>query len=280
MKKLLQIEWLKQSSFAGFNVLLIIHFFLFALTILGVSAASTNGVSLGGALFKFPNAWSVVPWIASWFNLFLGLIAIIITGNEFSYKTFRQQVLCGQSRSNIISGKVIMLGVLSIYAFILTFITTSVVGLIYTTDYDLVSFWDGSEIMLVYFVQTFAYMAMGMMISTLIRNNALSIVLYLCYALFVEWIFRLIINAFTTSSITEFFPIKIISNLTPLPDFLNMLTSTAGMTIEGGGAPNVGLSQEAFVSPPMDISVTVPIAIAYIAIFLSITYYSANKKNL
>ncbi len=274
MKKLLQIEWLKQSSFAGFNVLVIVHFFLFALTVAGVSAASINGISLGGSIYKFPNAWSVVPWIASWFNLFLGLIAIIITGNEFSYKTFRQQVLCGQSRSNIITGKVIMLGILSIYAFIITFIATSVVGLIYTTDFDLVSFWDGSEVMLVYLVQTFAYMALGMMISTLLRNNALSIVLYLCYAILVEWIFRIIINASIANSVTEYFPIKIISNLTPLPDFTNMLMSSSGMTVEGGASPIPQLTD------PVNLYVTIPVALVYIGIFLSITYYSSNKKNL
>ena len=110
MKKLFNLEKIKALSYPAFRTLMIIHFLLFFLVILVVSRwhFSVPGFSIKG-LYQFPNIWTFFPWVASWFNLFLAIVIIVLVGNEFSFRTFRQNVIDGLSRNDLIKGKLILI---------------------------------------------------------------------------------------------------------------------------------------------------------------------------
>lgn len=277
MRQLLHIEWIKQSNFGAFKVLLILHFSLFCLMMGVLSFADFNGMEIGKVMLSFPNSWSVTTWIASWFNFLLGIIGIIIVGNEFSYLTFRQQVLIGQSRSRILHGKLLVMLILSIYGFLLTFSSSAITGLVFTTDWDMVNLWDSSYLILIYLLQTISYMVFGMFIALLFRNNALSICMFLLYGIIIEPLIRV----FLPYSVSAFFPMKVISNLTPMPKFLDMFSEMAGVSVQGGGSfSNTFSSQLPQIQSNLSEGTLIIVAILYIGLFYALSQYFVRSRNL
>ena len=100
MKRLIQIEWAKVSTYNFFRVILILALVLFLLVTFVLSRIDITvpGFSWKN-IFRFPNIWHTLTWIASWFNVLLAIMVMVITGNEFVTRSFRQQVMSGLSRN-------------------------------------------------------------------------------------------------------------------------------------------------------------------------------------
>lgn len=216
MKKLFKIELVKVLNYASFKVILILHFLLFLLVIF---ISTQFEISVPGFtvknLFQFPHVWESFAWIASWFNLLLAILLIVLVGNEYSYKTFRQQVITGLSRNDLILGKSIVIFIVAIYGVLLVFFTSTIFGLIFTKGLSVSILFEKSYILIVYFIQAIGYMTLGFLITILFRNTALSIVMFLLYFLLIEPIIRLLFPR----DVRLYFPVKIISNLTPGQNF-------------------------------------------------------------
>ena len=107
MKKLFQIELIKTFNNSTFRVFLSLHFLLFLLLVYVSTRVDITAPGFSTKkMFMFPNVWEVFSWMASWFNLlFLGITVIVLTGNEFSFKTARMQIMNGLSRNEFLLGK-------------------------------------------------------------------------------------------------------------------------------------------------------------------------------
>ena len=193
MKKLFKIELVKVLNYSSFKVVLILHFLLFLLVIFISTQIeiSVPGFTMKN-LFQFPHVWESFAWMASWFNLLLAMLLIVLVGNEYSYKTFRQQVITGLSRNDIILGKGIVIFFVALYGVILVLLTSTVFGLIFTKGLTFSIVFEKSYILIVYFIQAIGYMTLGFLITVLFRNTALSIVMFLLYFLLIEPIIRLL----------------------------------------------------------------------------------------
>ncbi len=274
MKKLFALEKIKALSYPAFRTLMIIHFLLFFIVILVVSRwhFSIPGFSIKG-LYQFPNIWQFFPWVASWFNIFLTIVLITLVGNEFSFRTFRQNVIDGLSRNDLIKGKLILIFTIAVYTFIIVLIAVLIFGVIFTKEFSLQIIFDNSYLILVYFVQAIGYMTLGLMFAVIFRNNALSIILFLLYFP-VEGIFRLFFKA----EYRAYFPLKIISNLTPRPEFLT-ITSEQSFTNSAGNS-QLDLTEMGIVPESLPLGITVVVAIAYIGFFIALSTFLLNKRNL
>lgn len=274
MKKLFQIEKVKALSYPAFRTLMIIHFILFLLVALIVSRIefSVPGFSINN-LYKFPNIWKFLPWTASWFNLFLAIVVILLTGNEFLFRTFRQNIIDGLSRYDLLKGKLILIFSISLYTFILVFLTGLVFGLLNTKDTTFIMFIENIHILLVYFVQAIAYMILGMLFALIFRNNALSIIMFILYFFPIEPIVRVVFP----ESARLFFPIKIISNLTPKPEVFSLTSENAYSTAPGGNT--LELEQLGIVSKQLPLEVNTIISIGYILLFVFISGVMVRKRN-
>ena len=113
MLRLLQIEWMKVKNYRTFWILL-------AITIVGMPAfnytvydLSNNsfpkikGKSILGTPFSFPDVWQTVSWNSSLLLIIPAVLIITLTTNEFTYKTHRQNVIDGWSRSQFINVKLV-----------------------------------------------------------------------------------------------------------------------------------------------------------------------------
>ena len=275
MKRLFDIEKIKALQYPAFRTLLIIHFLLFILVVLVVSRIqfSIPGFSVK-KLYQFPNIWEFVPWIASWFNLFLAIIVILLVGNEFTHRTFRQNVIDGLSRTDLIKGKLIIITSIAIYTFLLVLVVGIAFGLIYSDEYSFNLIFGKFHVLLIYFVQAMAYMIMGMMVAILFRNNALSIIMFILYFAIIEPIIRWVFPA----EVRRYFPMKIISNLTPTPEFLSLSSDNEYINVDGTN--QLDLKEIGITIENLPVVTTVALAVVYIGIFIYLTNILLKKKSL
>jgi len=275
MKKLFKIELVKILNYSSFKVILILHFLLFLLVIF---VSSQIDISVPGFtmknLFQFPHVWKSFSWMASWFNLLLAILLIVLVGNEFSYKTFRQQVIIGLSRNDLILGKGIVILIVAVYGVVLVLFTSTLFGLIFTKGLSLSIVFEKSYILIVYFIQAIGYMTIGFFVAVLFRNTALSIVMYLLYFLLIEPIIRLMFPR----EARLYFPVKIISNLTPRPEFLTV-TSNEPM-LDSAGQSNLDLNAIGIAQDPLPMYLTIILAVVYITIFTFLIFIFIRKRDI
>jgi ABC-2 type transport system permease protein len=272
MKNIIKIELIKTWGYPGFRTIILLHaiLFLFVVTIGANIQLSVQGLRVD-KLFAFPYVWATFSWIGSWFNLLLGIIAIILVGNEHQFRTFRKQIIDGLSRNEILHAKMMVISILAMYALLLVLVVGLVFGIVYSDSISLSSIFEKTPYVLVLFIQSFAYMMLGMLFALIFKSNALSIVTFILFFFPVEPILRV----FFPSSVDQFFPIKIISNLTPMPDFVSITTSD--LIQVNGASPS--LQSLGMMSDSLPIGVTTLVCIVYIVIFYTISNQIIKYRN-
>jgi ABC-2 type transport system permease protein len=275
MHKLFKIELIKLLNYTSFKVILGLHLALFMLV---VFVSSQVNITVPGFdtsnLFRFPHVWPYFAWIASWFNLLLAILMIMVTGNEFSYRTFRQHVIDGLGKGQLLQGKLLVILVIALYSFTLVLLSGIVYGIIYSGGSNPAPVFENANILLVYFLQTIAYMVVGLIIVMMIRTTALSIILFILIRFPVEPIIR----SFFDPAIRPFFPMKAISSLTPMPEFLSIASESTFETMEGGNA--LSLSEMGLISPGLPPYLQLLVALGYVILFVAMIAYSLEKRDI
>lgn len=273
MQRIIKLEWTKVSSYNFFKAILILTGVLFLLVLFVMSRIdiSVPGFSWRN-VFRFPNIWQTFTWVASWFNVLMAIMVIVITGNEFSSRSFRQQVMTGLSRNEWLLGKLSLVTGLALFGLVLVIIAGGIFGLIFSNNFAFADIFLKSGILFVYFLQAIGYMVLALLFITLLRSNALAIVMYMLYFVFIEPVLRLLCPV----EVRPWFPVKIISRLTPMPEFLQ-LASSGGQNI-----PNDSLSFEniGIMGKQLSHSTNLLMAFVYIIIFGFFTWLLVNKRDL
>src|SRR5262245_35861746 len=110
MNNLLAIEWLKIRRYRAFWLLIGLFAVLLALwnyqISKGVVQMGAQGVNVLSNAYTFPDVWSNLGWWGGIFVLFLAILIITLTCNEFTFRTHRQNVIDGWSRLDFYHAKV------------------------------------------------------------------------------------------------------------------------------------------------------------------------------
>ena len=275
MKKLFQIELIKTFNNSTFRVFLSLHFLLFLLLVYVSTRVDITAPGFSTKkMFMFPNVWEVFSWMASWFNLlFLGITVIVLTGNEFSFKTARMQIMNGLSRNEFLLGKSLVILVIALWGLFVVFITSIITGLIYTPDITFQVVIQKSHLLLVYFLQAIAYMFFALLVVTIFRSNALSIMMYLLIFVMIEPIIRL----FFPKVVRPYFPTKVLKDLTPMPEFLS-ITSDSDL-VSSSGQNQLDLDVMGILPQSIPMLSSIILAIVYIGLFVGITFWIIQKKD-
>lgn len=222
MIKLLQIEWAKIKGYSAFWVFTALYFLLVILCIAAAnlliefvrSTFSDVSVETGElSIFSLPTAWHTITWIASWWNIFLGLVIILLVSNEYRFKTMRQNLIDGQSRVELLLSKLTIMVVIAVFLTLLLGSIIFIVGNMFDVSVGAGMF-DDIKYLLYFMLQAFAYMLFAAMFGFIIRNTALAFVLYLLYIFLIE---NLIAWIFLPRGITLYLPNKAISDMIPFP---------------------------------------------------------------
>lgn len=264
--KLLNIELKKQTNNKAFWVL----FILYCIVILSVFVGTQefiNGITTnskkGGipipkiSLYSFPYIWHNLGFIAGYFKIFLALIVIISITNEFSFKTIRQNIICGLSKWDFLSSKISLIFLLSLVSTFLFLVTGIILGLINTPSESYTLIFNDYQYILVYFLELFSFMIFALFCSFLIKKSGLTISLVLLYAYIIEPIAAVKFP----KVVANFLPVNSISNLIQIPN--SSLMKIFGFEFQ----KNVSI-------------LNVSTVIAYCGLFIWLTYYLLKKNDL
>ena len=220
MKKLITLEWMKLRRLNTMKVILLVYaavvpLMYWALSYIQIPIptpipdASPAFIGLPDSIFQFPDVYNYVAWVASFFNLMVGVIIIVFTTNELKYKTQRQNVIDGLSKVEIILAKFLVVVFLALAVSLYTFLVSFIFGALNGSVGDM---FDGVEIIGVYFISTIGYFVFAFFFANLVRLPALAIVLYL-----VSTTVEGIVGLVATSTYVQFFPLTMFSTLVPSP---------------------------------------------------------------
>ncbi len=274
LTNLLRIELIKILNYKAVKVLLGLHLFFLVMV---VFLSSRISIELPGFnprnLLAFPYVWQTVTWMASWFNILLVFTVIILTCNEFAYKTFRQHIFNGLNRDQLLVGKGSVILMLAIYAFLVVFFTGALFGLIYSSDTGYSDLFGSFHILFVYFLQTLAYMVLGLVIAILMKGTGLSIVMFFLLRILIEPVFR----SFFEPAFRQFFPLKAISSLTPVPEFLS-ISSESQITTDG--ADMLTFESMGLFTHQLPLSTNIVLVAGYTLLFIVLIRTYLHRINL
>lgn len=273
MLRLLNIEYKKIKNYAVFWIIFttVIALFLFTSILIFKSGSEILAditkldFNFLKEYFRFPNVWISFTWIAGWFSHFWALLIIILMGNEFNFRMFRQQLVTGVTRKDLFKAKLLLIAILPVVMLLLIVILSLTAGFVYNVN--TVDIWyKNSYFIFNFYLQTIAYLSFAMMIVLLIRSTGLSIVVYFA-ALISESILRLFLRI-SLPGVVSYMPLKSISALTPRPSIeIGMQSMTQGT---------------GFSDNPMAFSepITLLIPFAYTVLFVWIIYRLITKRDL
>ena len=226
MLHLLQIDLKKMTSYRTFWVVCGLYFLT-----LGFGAASGmeflkwlgrifedfgQSININRIpLYHFPDVWMNLIWCAGLLKIILAVMVVISVTNEFTYRTLRQNVIDGLSRSEFLFSKILTNLLLSLMSVVMIFLIGLVTGLIYSPSISLEKMLTDLEFFPAYFLELFFFLSYALMIGILIQRSGLTIILLLLSHM---------IEAIITSNIDDyvpgmipFFPMRSIWNLINWP---------------------------------------------------------------
>ncbi|HLV41015.1 MAG TPA: ABC transporter permease subunit [Brumimicrobium sp.] len=267
MKQLLTIEYLKLRKLRSLQIIFLIYAIISPVTIYAISSFITNFMGpflpKDWSALQFPDVWSVAVYASSYFNVMMGILAVIVISNEYSYKTLRQHVIDGLSIKKAIIGKFFVFIAFSLIITLYTFLTGLFFGLFYSSGDA--TFLQGIESIGLYFIQTLCYFSFAFFIAVLLRRTAVSITLFIL-SFIAETIIGLSLSAAGYGVIYAYMPLNSFSKLTPFPILKEMIA--AGQE-RSGNTPVI-----------LDTPINIAICFAYMLLFFLIAFFTLKRRDL
>ena len=265
MKKLMQIEWIKIKKLNSVKIILAIYMVMIPLWMWVMNLWFTEmnkAIPLfpdSKTLWSFPTVWKFVTYSASYFNLLLlAIIMVILTTNEFANRTLRQHIIDGMTKRQVIYAKFLVVLLFSVISTCYVFLIGAIFGMSQGTGLDL---YHNIHYIGLYFVQTLCYFGLAFFLSILIRKSALSIILF--YGVI---FFETIVGWFVPNWFYAYLPLNNFSKLTPLPFFGQMLKKA-----EENGADGIYY---------LDLWQVVLVSLLYMFLLYAIALFRLNRKDL
>lgn len=261
MIRLLHIEFMKLWPYRSFRILFIIYILLqlgFLMTGRSVVQVDGNDMNSIFNVLAFPNIWNYYLYFAGIFNIILGILVIFITTNEYSYKTIRQNVIDGLSRSEVVTGKILLILSMAVFSTILVFVGTIVAGMAYTENAVLSDAFERSSLIFAYFVQCICLLAMAFLFGTLFKRSGVATLLFLVFI----------------------FPLDVIINQSILRDCCNDYLPVSNMFVKLIKSPYVlirSMGEDAQAVPAL---LPIIVGLAYTVIFFVINWQTTRNRDL
>lgn len=235
---------------AGFAILLTL--FLYA-----SSQITVNGQQLGESMYRLPEFWQRLTYIASFFSLLFSILVIVLVTDEYAYRTLRQQVIDGLSRADVVSAKLYSILCFAAAGTFFLLLLGLYFGLLYSTDHSTKAIFGQLDALLYYFVQTVGYMSLAMLFAFLIKKSGLAIVGFIAYSIIIEPLIQLRLP----DAVDKYLPMKVMGSLTPRPiqEVLDQVTTPTELLSPGWAAL---------------------MTVVYIALFWLLSYYLLKLRDL
>ena len=257
MSNLLQIELRKLLPYRTFWVIMLLYSVFLVLFAFASSNITINGQQSGTQIYQFPGIWMKLSYVAGYFNLLLGILLIILITDEYSFRTFRQHVIDGLFRADLVAGKYWVVLLVGLIATAVLTLTGLGFGITYTPRVTPGLVVSGAMHLVYYLVQAIGYMSIAVLFGFLIRKSGLAVIAFLGYTKVVEPLIHWRLD----DNVDKYLPMKVLSSLTPMPG-QEVLDSLTG--------PTIALNPQQAILP----------ALVYIGLFYTVTYFLLKIRDL
>ncbi len=265
---LLELEWLKIRNYRPFWVLS----GAFVL-IMGAFMPFIKAIKMPKEVFDlttslmFPNVWHNLAYWGNWAAFFsIGFLSVLSITNEFEFKTLRQSVISGLSRTDVFRSKLLFIVSLSAAATLVYALFALLFGSITTETIYWSRVSEGFSWMGNYFMMCLGFSSFALFLGTLLRRSGVSLFLFLTWEFFIEPIIRYAIHGrlIVQNETIHYYPMKSFNSLVPVP--LPKIANTA--------------FNESDVKMMLDTNTAMVVATVYIGLLLFGTYYLLKNKDL
>lgn len=218
IRHLLSVEWLVIRKYTPFGVLSIMFMALLPLMNIliakGILRVGGGDINILSNAYSFSHVWGNVSYWASILVIFLTILIIILTTNDFQNRTHRQRVIEGWLKKDYYHAKCLIV-------FIGSILTTCYVmfcGLALGMLYGAMSNFPGNMYKLIYFwIYTLNYFGFAMLLSIFLKRSGLAIGVFIFYVFIIETIAVNLLNWQTKTKMGSFLPLESSDSLLPFP---------------------------------------------------------------
>ena len=226
-------------------------------------------------IFNFPYIWHFNTYLMAVLKIFLAIVVIAMIGNEYSYKTLKQNLIDGLSKREVINSKFYTAGAMVLGSTFVVFIVTLIVGLIYSDYNELPIILMDLDYLVAYGIKLIGFFSFCLFVAMLIRNAVFSLGFVIVWAVFEQIIKGILtwqlkdVTLVTAKQIMQFFPLESMSNLIVEPftrfSVLRSLVLQSGSTFTKDYGVNY---------------ISIVIVIVWALLFYHWTYKILKKRDL
>jgi ABC-2 type transport system permease protein len=190
----IRVEWLKLKYYRTFWILLAViavcipafNYVVYDFT--DNNFPKVNGVSLLGNPFSYPNVWKMVPYNAGMLVFMPAILIITLFTNEYSYRTHRQNIIDGWSRSRFIYIKLAEVFLLTLFVTGIVILTCLYFGYLTRKPIQPKTGWTELRFIIYFFMGSLDYSLISIIFALLIRRAGLAMGLFFLYMIVEQFV--------------------------------------------------------------------------------------------
>lgn len=206
--------------------------FGYFLLIFSIAILSTINVEFGPikfnlaeqGIFNFPYIWHFNTFIIALLKIFFAIVIVAMIGNEYSYKTIKQNLIDGMSKGEFLKSKVYTIAAFVGISTLLVFIISLILGGVYSDYNEFQIIFSELEYLLAYAVKLFGFFSFCLFLAILIKRSAFALGFLALWQVFegiayglLRWRFSDLIPQLSAEQVIKFFPLQSIGNLITEP---------------------------------------------------------------
>lgn len=206
--------------------------FGYFLLIFSIAILSTINVEFGPikfnlaeqGIFNFPYIWHFNTFIIALLKIFFAIVIVAMIGNEYSYKTIKQNLIDGMSKGEFLKSKVYTIAAFVGISTLLVFFISLILGGIYSDYNEFQIIFSELEYLLAYAVKLFGFFSFCLFLAILIKRSAFALGFLALWQVFegiayglMRWRLSDLIPQLSAEQVIKFFPLQSIGNLITEP---------------------------------------------------------------
>lgn len=265
MLKLLKLEWKKFRKNSVIRMLFVIFLIIFPaimLVFLDENVVPSNPLLDPADIFRYPGIWMWLGYIGNWIVFFvLGFMVVYMVSIEVTYKTMRQNVITGLSRTEFFLSKLSVVVVFALVATAYYAILGVLMGLLSDQEVTFALIFNNEWAIARFFLMCLGYLSFALFIGFAIKNSGLAVLTYLAYGIIIENLVRWFGHkkVVPEGDSYNYYPLNAMEDLQPIP------------------MPNEMLSKAIDFLPYSHAAI---LSVVYMTVFIVLTYVIFQKRDL
>ena len=226
--RLLKIELFKIWHNKTSRFLILAYFLL----LFSIAILSTIKIEIGPiqfylaeqGIFNFPYIWHFNTFVIALFKLFFAVVIVAMIGNEYSYRTLKQNLIDGMTKKEFLKSKLYAILAFVACSTFLVFCISLLLGGLYSDYNELAIVFSEIDYLLAYALKLFGFFTFCLFLALLVKRAAFALGFLalwqvaegIAYGL-MRWKLSDLIPALSAEQVIQFFPLQALGNLIPEP---------------------------------------------------------------